>query len=732
MTIFESFKQLNLSPCQDTALTKLETFLDSPSQVFMLKGYAGSGKTTILKGLVDYLKDLEKDFALMAPTGRAAKVIREKTGQEAFTIHKSIYSYEDMVEMEEGDSFFYYYKLRNSIDVTNKIFIVDEASMLSDAHSEGEFFRFGSGRLLSDLVNYTRVAHPGVNSKIIFVGDPCQLPPVGDNSSKAFDAEYLNTNFGLTAEETEMKEVKRQDGAGAILNAAGKIRKSISSGYFNDFDLRENGLDIFNPSYETFLDTWKKTGGTKIIIASKNKTCLDLNTQIRQRKYGDSNSLVQKGDIMILGGNNYRKNVFNGEFAVVNDIGINCEERVIALRGKEPVTLKWRNVELVFPDAESNNKIVNGKMLENFLNSDNYLSPLESQALYVDFTSRHRGLKPRTEEFKQAIIQDEYFNCLLMKYGYAVTCHKAQGGEWDNVFTVWDNDTTQDFNCFVDEQRKAGKTNTGFYRWAYTAITRASQRLYALNPPYFNSYSTMAFVNVEAVNSLNELSNSQLTTRAIMLTDTELDFLSTLNIQDEPIQLQDHCVRVMEAIKGEDIEFIGWKRHNYEVWYIFQGFGHRATFKTFFNGKYEFKSPLTVMPGSSPGGDLNFVLNELLRVLPNLLVKRNSIEAIINKFEFDFQIEERFPFTKNLFDDLSLELFTTGIVIDDIDHQKFRERYSFKRGQESAVFDFEYNGDGFFGRVLNIGTKSNSTQLCHEIQEGIKSLKNQGYASERN
>ena len=140
MSIFNHFKHLNLSQGQETALTKLEAFLASPVQVFMLKGYAGSGKTTILKGLVEYLNAVEKDFALMAPTGRAAKVIREKTGQEAYTIHKSIYSYEDMIEVEEGDSFYYYYKIRNNVDVTGKIFIVDEASMLSDAKSEGSSF----------------------------------------------------------------------------------------------------------------------------------------------------------------------------------------------------------------------------------------------------------------------------------------------------------------------------------------------------------------------------------------------------------------------------------------------------------------------------------------------------------------------------------------------------------------------------------------------------------------
>ena len=366
MSIFNHFKHLNLSQGQETALTKLEAFLTSPTQVFMLKGYAGSGKTTILKGLVEYLNAVEKDFALMAPTGRAAKVIREKTGQEAHTIHKTIYSYEEMVEVKQGDSFYYYYKIRNNTDVVGKIFIVDEASMLSDAKSEGEFFRFGSSHLLTDLISYTRVAQPNVNSKIIFVGDPCQLPPVGDNSSKAFESKYLEEKFNLSSEETEMKEVQRQGGDSSILRAAAKIRKSISAGFFNDFNLRPNDKDILNPTFESFHDTWQKAASPKIIIASKNKTCLDLNLEIRKLRFGNADLPVQKSDIVIMGGNNYRKGVFNGEFAVVNEVSNLVTERTIALRGQTPVTLYWRDVELVFADAESNNKIVKGKVLYDF------------------------------------------------------------------------------------------------------------------------------------------------------------------------------------------------------------------------------------------------------------------------------------------------------------------------------------------------------------------------------
>ena len=728
MSIINHFNHLNLSQGQETALAKLEAFLAGPANVFMLKGYAGSGKTAILKGLVDYFNTSDKDFALMAPTGRAAKVIREKTGQEAFTIHKSIYSYEDMVEIEEGDSFYYYYKIRNNIDVTGKIFIVDEASMLSDANNESEFFRFGSGHLLSDLITYTRVAHENVKSKIIFVGDPCQLSPVGDNSSKAFEANYLKEHFNLSSEETEMKEVQRQGGDSGILRAAAKIRKSISAHFFNDFNLRSNGNDILNPSYEAFLDIWQESASPKIIIASKNKTCLDLNLQIRERIFGNANLPVQKSDIVIMGGNNYRKGVFNGEFAVINEVSDTVTQRTIALRAKNSITLYWRDVELIFPDAESNNKVVKGKMLENFIYGDNYLKPEETQALYVDFTSRHKGLKPKTEEFKEAIMQDEYFNCLLMKYGYAVTCHKAQGGEWDNVFTVWDNDNMEGFDCFTDKQRRASKTNQDFYRWAYTAITRASKTLYALNPPFFNSYSSMAFLDVTVLNALNELTGNQVQTEEINLDNELLQQLSVLNLLEQPVPLQDHFIKVRHAVRKQYIDIVGWEKIGYEIRYSFLREKDKAVFKTFVNGKYEFRNAISPMPNLSPSSTFNNTLAEILNHLPNVSIKRNTAETIISQIEFDFELEEEFPFTRSLFDELVLLFKETDIKIDDIEHQQYKERYTFKRNNETAVVDFEYKKNGFFGRVVPIQNMTNSQSFLSSIQTALQTFKQEEYA----
>jgi tRNA A37 threonylcarbamoyladenosine biosynthesis protein TsaE len=729
MSIFKEFKHLNLSQGQEIALNKLQAFLDSPVQVFMLKGYAGSGKTTILKGLVQYLNAVEMDFALMAPTGRAAKIIREKTGQEAFTIHKSIYSYEDMVEIEEGDSFYYYYKIRNNVDVSSKIFIVDEASMLSDAKSEGEFFRFGSSHLLSDLISYTRVAEPNVSSKIIFVGDPCQLPPVGDNSSKAFDAAYLKQKYNLLTEETEMKEVQRQGGDSGILKAAAKIRKSISARFFNDFNLRSNGKDILNPTYEAFLDTWREATSPKIIIASKNKTCLELNLQIRKRRFGIADLPVQKSDIIIMGANNYRKGVFNGEFAVINEVSDIVTQRTILFKGKKPVTLYWRDVDLVFPDTESNNKIVKGKMLENYLYGDNYLKPEETQALYVDFTLRHKGLKPKTNEFKEAIINDEFFNCLLMKYGYAVTCHKAQGGEWDNVFTVWDNDNMEDFNCFTEKQRRAGKTNQDFYRWAYTAITRASKTLYALNPPSFNSYSTMAFLDVTVMNSLEDLTGKQFQTEEINLDNALLEQLSVMGLLEQPIEFQDNFIKVRESVRKQHIEIIGWEKIGYEIRYSFRRDQDKAVFRTYVNGKNEFRKPFSSMFNLSPNTSLNTALDKILTHLPNVTIKRNIAETNMSQIDFDFELEEKFPFVRSLYDDLILLFNQTDIMIEGIEHQQYKERYTFKRNNEHVVLDFEYKKNGFFGRVVPIQKMINSQSLLSKIQNELNTFKQEDYVS---
>jgi hypothetical protein len=722
MSIFSHFPHITLSKDQESALQKIDNFLSSETDVFILKGYAGSGKTTILKGLVEYLHQSNRNFSLMAPTGRAAKVIREKTGQEAYTIHKSIYSYEDLVENEENESFFYEYKIRNNLEAHNRVYIVDEASMVSNGFSQGEYFRFGTGCLLDDLISFSRIGEPLVNAKIIFVGDPCQLPPVSDNSSNALDADYLATQFKLSVEEAEMKEVKRQSGKSGILEKAGKIRKSISSGYFNDFDLRSNNKDIVELDYNNFLNIWDRAEGTKIIIGYKNETCLEINNEIRKRLWGSAELPVQIGEIIILGGNNYRKNVFNGEFGVVSNISQIPIVRDVLIKNKPSVTLSWREIELVFPDIETENKTVKGLILENFISGENYLKPEETQALYVDFVKRHPTLKPKSEEFKQAIMNDEYFNCLLLKFGYAVTCHKAQGGEWENVFTIWDHENRPGFNCYKDKQLRSGKTNVNFYRWAYTAVTRASKKLFALNPPFFNSYSSVTFIEQAVTNALETLTGKKITTEELIIEEDALKEMEKFGLLNEAVQLQDHFIALRHSLRKHYIDISDWEKKGSEISYKFSRVGDKAALKTWINKDHIFNGKYMKLPSLTNNDEFYKETEFIIVNMPPYTVLRNTAETVLSGIEFEIEQEEKFPFTKNLYDDLQKSLTGSNIVIDEIKHQSYRERYTFVRGSEKAVLDFEYNGDGFFGRVVVLNNHCNSNILIYEIKNIVIEL----------
>ncbi|GIV43793.1 MAG: ATP-dependent exodeoxyribonuclease [Bacteroidia bacterium] len=491
MNIFDYFQHINLTNDQRNALEKIHAFLKSDERVFILQGYAGSGKTTLLKGLVKYLNSLGKKYQLMAPTGRAAKVINQKTGFEATTIHKGIYNFEELEEIKQGKdenivSFLYYYKIRVNPEVHDSVLIVDEASMVSNILSQGEFFRFGSGYLLQDLMTYGRILEDTTTSKIIFIDDPAQLPPIGMTFSPALDPNYLSETYEVSVSQAEMKEVKRQDANNGILSSAIKIRQCLTSGYFNDFDLRENGRDIFNPAYQDYLETYKAKQGQKIIICYKNKTALDINRAIRRDKYGDDLP-IQASDTVIIGANNYHLGIMSGEFAVVSEASPTVVSREIKFyyKGgiKQEVKLTWRSISLVLRDESNQPKTINGFILENYLYGANYLKSEEQRALYVDFKIRHPELIKGTKEFMDAIINDEYFNCILLKFGYAITCHKAQGGEWANAFVFWDRGTQASFNIYESEHSRSGKTNSEFYRWAYTAVTRASKKLFSpINP----------------------------------------------------------------------------------------------------------------------------------------------------------------------------------------------------------------------------------------------------------
>ena len=229
MTLRDTFSTYTLTNGQYRLLDELEKFLSDNSTCFLLKGYAGTGKTFMMKGLTDFLTETKRRFIIAAPTGRAAKVISQKTEHKAYTIHKTIYSSKDLKEFKTKDgteTFKFFYEVKHNEDPNNTIYIIDEASMLSDVYSEGEFFRFGSGHLLKDMLEYINFDNNVHNKKIIFIGDDAQLPPVNMNSSPALDGKYLQENYNLVSSEYELTEVVRQKAESGILKNATQLRQS--------------------------------------------------------------------------------------------------------------------------------------------------------------------------------------------------------------------------------------------------------------------------------------------------------------------------------------------------------------------------------------------------------------------------------------------------------------------------------------------------------------------------
>lgn len=733
MKIFDHFNHINLTNDQRYALEKINAFLENKDRVFILQGYAGSGKTTLLKGIAEYLQNQGTKFQLMAPTGRAAKIINEKTGFESTTIHKGIYSFEELIEIkqEENDndvSFLYQYKLRNNPEAFDSVLLVDEASMVSDILSKGEFFRFGSGYLLKDLFRYARINDFSAKSKIIFVGDPAQLPPIGMNFSPALDADYLATKYNLEISIVTLKEVKRQNSTNGILRAATKIRQCLTSGYFNDFNLKENNEDVFSTPYADYLAVYKAQKNKKIIICWKNKTALDLNLAIRKDKFG-SDLPIQAADTIIIGGNNYQLGILNGQFAIVAEASPHLETREIAfkIKGGNTITveLSWRSISLIIPLENNQSKTVSGYILENYLTGDNYLSSEEQRALYIDFKNRHPHLKKGTAEFKEAIINDKYINCILVKYGYAVTCHKAQGGEWDNAFVFWDRGTESNFNFYEAEHDKIGKTNPDFYRWAYTAITRASNKLFCINPPYFSSFTSMRFIDINVQQAINELKGTTGESIKIDYKDI-LPELERFGLENSPLTIQDHFIHKWYNLRKQYIDISAWQKVGYEIRYLFKREGQTAAFKFWINGKNVFKNTFQNIPSQTNSNELFETITKLLEKATPITVDRNNIEGIHSKIEFDIMIEEEKPFLKNLFDFISKGL-SNSETISNIQHLEYRERYTIENDGRTCVIDFEYDRSGFFGRVLPLEKKCDCPNLLAKIKSIVSNLKEADY-----
>lgn len=714
MTLIETFNNYNLTNGQQELLKSLNEFLEDKTSCFLLKGYAGTGKTFMMKGVTDFLKSTNRPFVLAAPTGRAAKVISKRTKSNAYTIHKTIYSNKDIKEFKTDntdgtETFKFYYDLRNNEDQANTVYIIDEASMLSDMYSEGEFFRFGSGFLLKDLLKYLNFDNNDHKKKVIFIGDNAQLPPVNMNFSPALNEQYLREKCQISVSAYELTEVVRQQKDSGILHNATKIRASLKSNTFNQIDIETNFADTKPVQHQDLLKTYLQACGNQIddetiIIAYSNSSVKEYNDFVRSHFFPDQ-SVITEGDKIILVSNNYNYQIelLNGDFGIIQEVSPINETRNIVLKRKNKtgnvveikVLLHFRNVTIQFKDTEEKPYNIECKIIENILYSkERDLSSDELKALYLDFKIRNPFLKAGTKELKDALRTDKYFNALRIKFGYAVTCHKSQGGEWKRAF----------INC----KTAMGYFNASYFRWLYTALTRAKEVLYTLDEPHFKIGSNLKPPKVE-----NFTPRQDLIVLKPEVLETELSF----DLPQEQPFLESIFYAVFDLTKDEGISVDSIRHHLYCEDYTFSKGTEKSIFKIYYNNQQKISNI------QKPSGTSEFInsLSQNLKTLEKKIIildyQEEELAEPINKV-FDFTE----PFLQDFHDFILSKVCSQNIGIWDIKQNQWLQKYTFKKGSFVAEIDFYYNGKKQFNRFVPQPQKSTSIELLNEIISLIGNL----------
>ena len=714
MNLNETFAKYDLTPGQTTLIEELKKFLDNNSSCFLLKGFAGTGKTFMMKGFTDFLTDSKRNFRIAAPTGRAAKVISKKTKHKAYTIHKSIYSSKDLKEFkikdEDGtETFKFYYELRNNEDPNDTIYIIDEASMLSNVYSEGEFFRFGSGFLLQDLLDYINFDNNDHNKKIIFIGDNAQLPPVNMNFSPALDGKYLKDTCGIESKEFELTEVVRQKADSGILHNATKIRQSLKANLFNQLDIETSFKDINKTKHEELLSKYLQACNNciddeTIIVAHSNSSVKEYNDFVRNHFFPNQQFLTV-GDKVILVSNNYnhqKTELLNGDFGFVKQVSPINESRIIKLKRKNragkiveiDVQLTFRNVLIVFTDEEEKQQDIECRIIENLLYSDNRdLSSDELKAIYIDFKIRNNLLRAGTKEFKDALRADPYFNALRIKFGYAVTCHKAQGGEWKNTF----------LNC----KTSMGYFNSSYFRWLYTGITRAKENLFTIDEPHFKIGSTLQPPRIENITPRQDI---------LVLSDEILEMEIPFNLPNETPFLRTIFLSVSDILKDANLKINSVKHTSYLEHYTFSQGNENVVFKIHFNNQ----NKITRIEKPTNSSELVESIYSALTQLENKAIVIAEEETTSSESKKQFEFDQ--PFLEEFYESIKLKIESSNIYVNSIEHKPYCEIYEFKKNGLKGTYKFWYDGRSIFKKTEIIPTKT--TGLIEEINELLKQSSN--------
>ena len=474
----DEFIGYNLTASQRELVTQLETFLKNDAEhVFILKGYAATGKELILKGLENYLHKIERGMSLATPTNKSASCLDKMMDGYVSTIHSMIYEYMETKEPEDGqprEASKFIYKLRNNLDSIDHVYVIGESSLLNDEISDCKYLCYGTGKLLEDLMSFIDPNATGCRRKVVFIGDDTQIGISKSNTLPALTPSYFKAMYGdaFPVRIFQLTDVVDKQLKNLILKNAVHIRHAIEKDRHNRLVFERDTSTMIELDKSQFLRTYLKAyqaveDNKSIIVASMNQTAKLYNAQIREQLFPSKTS-VQPGDWIM-----FTKNVwigeyrgFNGEFAKVLSVK-GSENKYINFAGRSR-ELRFRYVDIEITNRYGEKERLSCKLFENLLDASGSVLP--------------------DDEWLEPLINTLYYPVVYAQYGYAITVHKAQGGVWKTVF-------------FDTEFYQNIKTKAGF-KWLYTGLSLAKNRL------YFTNWTDMGSKLLETMSSLSNTSSS--------------------------------------------------------------------------------------------------------------------------------------------------------------------------------------------------------------------------------
>lgn len=739
--LLRKYAGFELNPDQLGLVRAMADFLsDKEKRVFILQGCAGSGKTFLMQGVANYLTSKDTIFYLIAPTGKAAKVLTTKTGHQAKTIHSQIYSFRDVLEVEnkerkEDDNFLQpqvvgesdwvlRFRLRDNQEDLSAVYIVDESSLIGNAETDNEILQFGSGKLLHDVLQYINPNFKENRRKVIFIGDVYQLPPVGMNRSPALTSEdifkecpYLETMDAIQM--YTLQSVVRQKQDSGVLKVATYIRERLQCGRFNELLLEEHPHDVTKIGRDQFIHTYmgkvKEKGLDQVMVIAHSNATVDIYNRLIREQLFPTQLEVAKGDRLLI-----LKNVrieeewlMNGDFVQVLQVGMTIVRSV---------KVKEEKINLLFRQAKIK---VNDKTYKVLLNETILLSKardltkLERKALYTDFMIRHseeialaskNGKVAKHQKITELLLSDIYVNALEVKYGYAITCHKAQGSEWDTVF--------------LDCDLKRGYTNRETFQWFYTAVTRSSNQLYLVDMPRnlamdggIRAYAQNGGRRIMGTDIDRTMPVSTMTLQPQVLLESDLRKQVTCDWDSMTVAAQQIVLHMLSALREIPCIVTDVVDHAYHVIVTLQVGDVKSRVTVFYNGKNiitRFKKvdsiisedvfqQITTIAGKSTVPQVQSVIqnsfdddtsmggSDLDSVSPNVVV-----HSVVDTFGYPLEFEY---FLKEYMQRLQRKLVSAHICIARIENLQYNLRTTFIRGHQSAVLDIHYKAKGTISSV---------------------------------